>query len=303
MAHAIHHNFAYVIGEAEAKVHGTTIQKVHFHEVGAVDSIADVVGAAIGFDLLGIDHVFASQIPTGHGFIQIAHGRTSIPAPATAEILAGVPLADADIQGELTTPTGAAIVKTLCQEFGPLPPMNIESIGYGAGQRDYDTHPNLLRMIVGVANDSFDMDTVWLLETNLDDASGEVIGHAMDSLLAAGALDVYTTAIGMKKNRPGVLLSVLAPWAEADRLEQILFQQTTTLGIRRTRVARHVLPRSEHTVETPLGKIVGKLAQLPGGSVRFSPEYESARDIAETHNCSLSEVYAVAESTYRSSQD
>jgi uncharacterized protein (TIGR00299 family) protein len=291
-----------VIGEAEAKVHGTTIQKVHFHEVGAVDSIADVVGAAIGFDLLGVERVVASAIPTGHGFIQIAHGRTSIPAPATAEILAGVPLADADIPGELTTPTGAAIVKTLCQQFGPLPAMKIETIGYGAGQRDYETHPNLLRMIVGETTTSFASDTVWLLETNLDDTPGEMIGHALDKLLTAGALDAYTTAIGMKKNRPGVMLSVLANTIDAERLEQILFQETTTLGIRRTLVARHTLPRSEYTVETPLGKIVGKLAQLPDGSSRFSPEYEAAKQIADSQDISLRDVYAAAQVAYRSVQ-
>jgi uncharacterized protein (TIGR00299 family) protein len=280
---------------------------VHFHEVGAVDSIADVVGAAIGFDLLGIEAAIASPIPTGHGFIQIAHGRASIPAPATAEILTGVPLAATDIPGELTTPTGAAIVKALCRDFGPLPAMRIDAIGYGAGQRDYETHPNLLRMLVGelVAADSPSVETgaVWLLETNLDDASGELVGHAMDKLLAAGALDVYTTAIGMKKNRPGVMLSALAPPSELEKLEQILFRETTTLGIRRTRVARHVLPRSEHTVATPLGSIVGKLARLSDGRARFSPEYESAKQLAAAHNLSLREVYAAAEAAYRSTTD
>ena len=288
------------IGQAEAKVHGTTIEKVHFHEVGAVDSIADVVGAAIGFDFLDVDLVVASPIPTGSGFIEIAHGRTSIPAPATAEILAGVPLEECAIQGELTTPTGAAIVKTLCSEFGPIPAMNIESIGYGAGERDYDTHPNLLRMILGNTTDSFDLDTVWLIETNLDDASGEMIGHAMDKLLAAGALDVYTTPIGMKKTRPGITLATIARATEVEQLETILFNETTTLGVRRTRVARHVLPRTEHAVETPLGRVVGKLARLPGGGMRFAPEFESARALADAQGVSLTEVYSAAQSAFRS---
>ena len=290
-----------VIGEAEAKVHGTTIQKVHFHEVGAVDSIADVVGAAIGFDILDVDRVAASPIPTGHGFIEIAHGRTSLPAPATAEILAGVPLAECEIEGELTTPTGAAIVKSLCTEFGPLPAMSIDCIGYGSGQRDYETHPNLLRLIVGEATTAVASDTVWLLETNLDDTTGEVIGHTIDRLFAAGALDVYTTAIGMKKNRPGVMLSVLAPNTKTEDLEQILFRETTTLGIRRTRIARHTLARSEHTVETSLGPVVGKLIKVPGGD-RFSPEYESARQLAEQHNLAIRDAYALAEEAFRKRQ-
>ncbi|MCG8584277.1 MAG: nickel pincer cofactor biosynthesis protein LarC [Pirellulales bacterium] len=289
-----------IIGEAEAKVHGTTIQKVHFHEVGAVDSIADVVGTAVGFDLLDVERVTASPIPTGHGYIQIAHGRTSIPAPATAEILAGVPLAETEIEGELTTPTGAAIVKTLCQEFGPLPAMSIEAIGYGAGQRDYDTHPNLLRLIIGQTQNAVASDTVWLLETNLDDVSGEVIGHTMETLLAAGALDVYTTAIGMKKNRPGTMLSVLAPADSVDALEAILFRETTTLGIRRTRVNRHTLRRSEQTVDTAYGPVLGKVAELPDGSTRFAPEYESARQRAQGHNTSIRDVYAAADAAYRS---
>ena len=197
------------LGEAEAKVHGSTLQKVHFHEVGAVDSIADIVGAAIGLDLLGVERIVCSPVPTGHGFVKIAHGRVSIPAPATAELLKGIPLAASEVEAELTTPTGAAIVATVVDDFGPLPPMRIETIAYGAGDRDIDEQANVLRLIIGEATDSVARDQVWVLETNLDDISGEVVGHCTTKLLEAGALDVYTTAIQMKKNRPGVTLTVL----------------------------------------------------------------------------------------------
>src|SRR3954453_3026748 len=199
------------IGEAEAKVHGTTIRKVHFHEVGAVDSIADIVGAAVGLSLLGVDRIVCSPVPTGTGHIEIEHGRVSVPAPATAEILKGVPLAASAVPFELTTPTGAAIVKTVADEFGPLPPMTMETIGFGAGDRDLKEQPNVFRLIIGEATDKMASDMVWVLETNLDDISGEVVGHTTAKLFDAGALDVYTTSIQMKKNRPGVLLSVLAP--------------------------------------------------------------------------------------------
>ena len=198
------------LAEVEAKVHGTTVQQVHFHEVGAVDSIADIVGAAVGWDLLGADRLVVSPIPTGTGRITIAHGECNIPAPATAELLRGIPLAASDVQAELTTPTGAAIVATLAQGFGPVPAMTIEKIGYGAGRRDLPQQANILRLLVGQATDAAQTnDTIWVLETNLDDSTGEVIGHCIAQLWEAGALDVYTTAIQMKKNRPGVKLSIL----------------------------------------------------------------------------------------------
>ena len=191
------------LAEAEAKVHGTTIEKVHFHEVGAVDSIADIVGSAIAWDLLGVDRVVCSTIPAGTGFVEIAHGRCAIPAPATGELLRGIPLAASDVEGELTTPTGAAIVATLAAEFGPLPAMTIDSIGYGAGQKDFG-HPNLLRLLVGESRDqpSAATDAIVLLETNLDDATGEVVGHCVGQLWQAGALDVTTSPLQMKKDRP-----------------------------------------------------------------------------------------------------
>jgi pyridinium-3,5-bisthiocarboxylic acid mononucleotide nickel chelatase len=243
------------LGEAEAKVHGTTLRKVHFHEVGAVDSIADIVGSAIGLTLLGVDRIVCSPIPPGSGFITIEHGRVSVPAPATAELLKGIPLAPSPVTAELTTPTGAAIVATVADEFGVLPPMTMERIGLGAGDKDFAEQANLLRLIVGTADESLASDQAWVIETNLDDVSGEVIGHTTTLLLEAGALDVYTTPIQMKKNRPGVILSALSPTTLVPKLEKIIFRETKTLGVRRWLVSRHKLERRPHAVETPWGTI------------------------------------------------
>jgi uncharacterized protein (TIGR00299 family) protein len=288
------------IGEAEAKVHGTTIRKVHFHEVGAVDSIADIVGSAVGLSLLAVDRIVCSPVPTGTGHIEIEHGRVSVPAPATAEILKGVPLAASSVPFELTTPTGAAIVKTVADEFGPLPPMTIDTIGFGAGDRDLKEQPNVLRLIIGQSNGQMAGDAVWVLETNLDDISGEVIGHTTAKLFEAGALDVYTTSIQMKKNRPGVLLSVLAPADLCTKLEKIVFRETGTLGIRRWQACRHKLDRRPHTVETPLGPIEGKLAVLPDGGTSFSPEFEACRRVATEKNLPLKDVYEAAQRSFHS---
>jgi uncharacterized protein (TIGR00299 family) protein len=283
------------LAEAEAKVHNSTIEKVHFHEVGAVDSIADIVGAAIGWDLLGAERIVASPVPTGSGFVEIAHGRCAIPAPATAELLKGVPLAESRVACELTTPTGAAILATLVDGFGPLPAMAIDAIGYGAGQRDLEEQANLLRLLVGQSTDSPGEEMLWVLETNLDDVSGELVGHAVARLWAAGALDVYTTAIQMKKNRPGVMLSVLCPAESASALEAILFRETTTLGVRRYQVHRRKLRREKREVPTPWGNVAGVVAWLDAKSARFSPEYESCRQLAEAHNVPLKEVYEAAQ--------
>lgn len=288
------------LARAEAKVHGSTIEKVHFHEVGAVDSIADIVGAAIGWDLLGVDRVVASPIPTGTGFIQIAHGRCAIPAPATAELLSGVPLADFAPEGELTTPTGAAIVTTLTSEFGPVPAMTIEKIGLGAGQKDFD-HANILRLLIGEtvgAATGVETDKIVLLETNLDDTPGEQVGHCVDALWQAGAVDVTLVPVQMKKNRPGVLLAVQCPPEKADLLEAIVFRETTTLGLRRQLVERRVLPRRQIEIETPLGTLLGMVARLPDGTERFSPEYESCRQAAERTGSTLAEVYAAAAAAF-----
>ncbi len=284
------------LAEAEAKVHGSTIEEVHFHEVGAVDSIADIVGSAIGWDLLGVDKIVASPVPTGTGYVEIAHGRCSIPAPATAELLRGVPLVELPIEGELTTPTGAAILSTLAESYGPLPAMRIERIGLGSGQKDLDAQANVLRLVLGesVDADAAANDLVWVLETNLDDTTGEVIGYCIDRLWDAGALEVYTTPIQMKKNRPGVVLTVLCTIANLQPMETILFRETTTLGVRRWQASRRKLQRKPHEVDTPWGKVLGKLGWSESRAADFSPEYDSCSQLAVENNIPLRTVYDAA---------
>ena len=289
------------LAEAEAKVHGTTIQKVHFHEVGAVDSIADIVGSAIAWDLLGVDRIVCSPVPTGTGFVEIAHGRCSIPAPATGELLRGVPLASFDCEGELTTPTGAAIIAALADEFGPVPAMTVERIGYGAGQKEFK-QPNLLRLLVGEsakpASGGCRGDTIALLETHLDDATGEAIGYSVERLWQAGALDVSTTAIAMKKNRPGVLLAVQCRPADHEKLAEIIFRETTALGVRRSIVQRMTLPRRTIAVNTSFGEIAGIVATLPDGTERFSAEYAACAGIAAALGLPLEQVQLAARQAY-----
>ena len=286
------------LAEAEARVHGTTVEKVHFHEVGAADSIADIVGAAVGWDLLGVERIVSSPIPTGGGRVKMAHGECSVPAPATAELLKGIPLAESTVQAELTTPTGAAIVATLASGFGPLPAMAIERVGYGAGQRDLEEQPNVLRLFLGTAPEPAGGEQIWVVETNLDDMSGELIGYCTTRLWEAGALDVYTTPIQMKKNRPGVKLSALCRAADVDAVEGILFSETTTLGIRRWPVCRHVLERRVHVVETPWGRISGKVGWFAGGPPRFAPEFEACRQAATERQVPLRVVYESAQKAF-----
>jgi pyridinium-3,5-bisthiocarboxylic acid mononucleotide nickel chelatase len=289
------------LAEAEAKVHGVAVDEVHFHEVGATDSIADIVGAAVGFDLLGVERIVASPVPTGSGKINIAHGECGIPAPATAELLRGIPLAESSVAGELTTPTGAAILAAMADSFGPPPAMTIRSIGYGAGSNDWLAQPNILRLMLGevACDENFgSIDCVYQLETSLDDINGEIMGYCIQHLWDAGALDVYTTAIGMKKNRPGVLVTVLCTPADMAKMEEILFRETTTLGIRRMLIPRHVLKREFTTVETPWGPVSGKIARLDEGFQRFTPEYESCRMVAECHGRPLHEIYEAAQKAF-----
>ena len=295
---ALAHRIVTRLAEAEAKVHGTTPGKVHFHEVGAADSIADIVGAAVGWDRLGAERIVASAVPTGCGKLTIAHGEFNVPAPATAELLKGIPLAESSIRGELTTPTGAAILRTLVDSFGPMPAMKIEQVGYGAGERDWKERPNLLRLFFGESVGADVEPEVWVVETNLDDTSGELIGYCTMRLWEAGALDVYTTAIQMKKGRPGVTLSVLCRVGDIEAVEAILFGETTTLGVRRWPVSRHVLARRPHQVKTRWGPVEGKVGWLADGSARFAPEFESCRRIAHAHGVALQQVYEAARTNF-----
>jgi uncharacterized protein (TIGR00299 family) protein len=283
------------LAEAEAAAHGMPLEKVHFHEVGALDSIADMVGVAIGIDLLGVERFTSRPVPTGCGMVKCAHGLMPIPAPGTAALLKGVPLAKSDIRAELTTPTGAAILTTLVTEWLESPVMTVERIGHGAGRREFVEQPNLLRLFVGKATSPErqrgETDQVWVLETNLDDLPAEVIGYCFDLLFAAGALDVFTTPIQMKKNRPGVLLSVLAPENVLPALEDVLFRETATFGIRRYAASRHKLNRKPHAVSTPWGPVLGKLGWRDGQPPIFTPEYEHCARVARENSVPLREVY------------
>jgi len=283
------------LAEAEAKVHGIPIEKVHFHEVGAVDAIVDVVGAAIGVHLLGLTRIFCSPIPTGSGMVSCEHGLMPVPAPATAELLVGVPIAATRETGELITPTGAAILTTLAESYGGLPAMRIERVGYGAGSRDGQTQPNLLRLFIGEPVETGEeTDEVFVLETNLDDTTGQEIGCAIDALFAAGALDVFTIPIAMKKSRPGVLLSVIVSPERAAACEDVLFAQTSTFGIRRHACLRARLTREIRTVTTAYGDIRVKIGHRAGRQVIASPEYDDCAAAAARHGVPLRDVMFAA---------
>lgn len=282
------------LAHAEAAVHGMPIDRVHFHEVGALDSIADIVGVAIGLDLLGIDRYTSRSVPTGQGTVKCAHGVMPIPTPATAELLKGAPLAASAIKAELTTPTGAAILATVVDEWVESPVMRVEAVGHGAGTKNFLDQPNLLRIFVGeTAATPGGRDLVWQLETNLDDVPAEVVGYCFELLFAAGALDVWATAIQMKKNRPGVLLGVLATDATVAEAEAILFRETQTFGVRRTRVERTKLAREAVRVPTPWGEVQGKRGWREGLEV-FTPEFEDCARVAREHRVALREVYDAA---------
>lgn len=285
------------LAEAEAAVHGSTVEGVHFHEVGAVDAIVDVVGAVLALELLGIDEVLCSPIPVGSGTVECDHGTLPVPAPATVELLEGVPIAASEEVGELTTPTAAAVLTTLARGFGPLPDMTLRNSGCGAGSREGRTRPNLLRVLIGDAADQGDVDQITVLETNLDDVSPEVVGHCIERLLREGARDAYAVPIQMKKSRPGVLLTVLCGGDQVSAMERILFAETTTFGIRRQTAQRTKLRRRHETVTTPFGELRIKVGER-AGLVTFSPEYEDCKAAAETHRVPLREVIAAANAAW-----
>lgn len=289
------------LAEAEAKVHGTTVEKVHFHEVGAVDAIVDVVGACVGLAALGVDRVACAPIPTGHGTVLCEHGVMPVPAPATAELLIGVPLAACDESGELTTPTGAALMTTLATQFGPAPAMRLSAIGVGAGTREGKTRANIMRVMIGEissADDGATTDTVVVLEAQLDDATGQELGHAAQILLDAGALDAMLIPVQMKKGRPGSLLSVLARPEDADRLQMMMLRETPTFGVRRGESRRIKLAREIMRVETRFGPIELKVGRR-GDTRRAWPEYESCAAAARRHEAPLAEVQQEALRVWR----
>jgi len=280
------------LGEAEAAVHGVPLEKVHFHEVGAWDSIADVVGTAVGTDLLGVERWTSRSVPFGSGTIRCDHGTMPVPAPATALLLRGAPTASVPVSGEMTTPTGAAILAALVHEWSDQPLLTIEKIGHGLGARDYPDWPNVLRLMIGTSrfHDSAEADVVLQLETNLDDVPAEVVGYCIEQLWAAGALEVYTVPIHMKKNRPGIMLCVLTGQEHAETCTRIIFRETGTFGIRRQNVERRKLHRRIIELPSPWGPVRAKQGWREGVEV-ITPEFEDCARIARDHGIPLREVY------------
>jgi pyridinium-3,5-bisthiocarboxylic acid mononucleotide nickel chelatase len=283
------------LGEAEATVHDVPIEKIHFHEVGAVDAIVDIVGACIGFQELGFEAFACSALNVGGGTAKMAHGVLPVPAPATARLLMGKPTYSNGVQKELVTPTGAAIVATLCDSFGPQPVMKVSAIGYGAGTADLETQPNVLRVLAGEMSPSVDSHggTIRVLEANLDDMNPQIFGYLLEKALAAGALDVFGVPVQMKKSRPGTLVTILCKPEDEQRFQEMLFAETTTLGVRSHLVERRALPREFVTVQTKYGEVRIKVArnQSQEGRVRHaSPEFDDCRKLAEEKNVPLHEV-------------
>lgn len=289
------------IAVAEGKIHGVPSEQVHFHEVGAVDSIVDIVGACIGLELLGRPRLLAGPVVEGSGWVDCDHGRFPVPAPATLAILGarGIPLSQCSEPHELVTPTGAALLAELVDSFGPMEGLLAQKIGFGLGTRENKTRPNVLRAILGeiaapVSSHDWQADTVTVVETNLDDLSSELLGQFMEQALAAGALDVFYTPIQMKKSRPGVLLTVLCEGAEADRFSEMILRETSSFGVRRYTAERRKLARQSTTVKTPFGDVQVKLGRLDGRVIQAAPEFESCKKVAASAQVPLKRVYEAA---------
>lgn len=282
------------IADAEAKIHRCEKETVHFHEVGAVDSIVDIVGAALCLDYLNIETVSSSPLPMGSGFVDCAHGRLPVPAPATLEILNGIPVYGGASDGEQVTPTGAGVIAAIAREFGPIPPMKIERIGYGSGSREGQDTPNLLRVIAGerttvpLQNVG---DTVCVMETSIDDMNPELFGYVMEKLFQKGALDVCLIPATMKKNRPGTKVEVLCPPEKKEAVTACLLTETSTIGVRYQWVQRDILKRFQATVKTRFGDMQVKCVQDPSGRRRCTPEFEACRKVAQERNVPLTEIY------------
>ena len=291
------------LGRAEAKIHNTSVESVHFHEVGAVDAIVDIVCAAVGVEALGVDEIICSSLNVGGGMVKCAHGTFPVPAPATVELLKEASVYSSGLQAEMVTPTGAAIVKTLASRFAAFPEMKIEKSGYGAGSRDFPGHPNVVRLTIGepvwnALAGRTTSETVTVLEANLDDLNPQVFGYVMDRLFEEGALDAFAMPVQMKKNRPGTLLTVLCKPEDASRLTQLVFSETTTLGVRRRDEMRQTLARRWESVGTPWGEVRIKIASMNGTVTNYAPEYEDCRRIAAEHHVPLKQVMAGAVEAY-----
>jgi len=286
------------LANAEADIHGCPVETVHFHEVGALDAIIDIVGCCLCLDYLDVTEVAASALPQGHGFVGCRHGRLPLPAPATLALLKDIPVYGMAVEGELVTPTGAALVAGLGEAFGPIPAMAVSSIGYGAGQREYSSHPNLLRIILGDPSDQRQTakghcltDSVTVIETTIDDMNPEIFGYLMEALFAGGALDVCWIPVYMKKNRPGTLVQVLCRASHVIGLRDILFKETTTIGLRVSKAQRWMLPRETVTMNLSVGRIALKKITSPDGEIRWVPEFEDCRRVARKMNLSIRRAY------------
>jgi pyridinium-3,5-bisthiocarboxylic acid mononucleotide nickel chelatase len=293
------------LGEAEARVHDVLLEKIHFHEVGAIDAIVDIVGACVGFAALGIEKFACSPLNIGGGTVKVAHGVLPVPAPATADLLRGKPTYSNGVQRELVTPTGAAIVATLCDSFGPQPPITVSAIGYGAGTADLEGQPNVLRIMIGESAEKlvpgYD-EEIAVIEANLDDMNPQIYGYVLEKALAAGALDVYTTPVQMKKNRPGTLLTMLCRPQDTNALMSLLFAETTTFGARTYRAQRRALPRESISVTTSYGDVRIKLSRVNGRILHVAPEYEDCRRLAVEKNVPLQQVISEALRRYEHSE-
>lgn len=280
------------LARVEGEIHNLPAEEVHFHEIGAVDSIIDILGTVYGVERLGIEALFVSPLPLGSGLVECSHGRIPLPSPATTALLKDVPVFDSGLAHEMVTPTGAALVKGLARSFGPMPPMAIQCIGYGVGKKNLPDRPNMTRILIGNDRDEADGDTVVILETNLDDNSPELLGYLMERLLDADALDVAFLPVQMKKGRPGVQVQVMGRPDQMDLLMAILFSESTTLGVRFRYSQRKLLRRTAVEVESPWGKIKVKKAMKGDGSPFFLPEYEVCREIALKNNLPLKEIFS-----------
>jgi len=286
------------IAEAEAKIHAVPIDRVHFDEVGAVDSIVDIVLTCVGIEALEVSHIYVSALVEGNGSIHCAHGEYPVPAPATLEILKGIPLRQITVPFELITPTGAAIVAEFQHQIGPMPPLRTIRVGYGLGTRDISPRPNVLRAILGELEQTAETETVVEIQANIDDLSAEILAASQEHLLQAGARDVFFTPVQMKKNRPGTLLTVLCDRAHLDQIQQLIFHETTTFGLRFREASRRVLDRELRSVETELGPIRVKIGRLGDEVVQVSPEYEDCRSIARKISMPLKRVYEIATANF-----
>jgi uncharacterized protein (TIGR00299 family) protein len=283
------------LAEAEAKVHGTSVEHVHFHEVGALDSIVDIVGAAIGLHHLKLDKIYSSPLHLGSGFVMAEHGKLPVPAPGTAELIKGVPTYSTEVEGELTTPTGAAIITTMAKQFGPMPAMRIEKVGYGAGTKEFPSLPNLLRLLLGEKEEGLEEDTISILESNIDDMNPQFFEVLFERLFQAGALDVYLTPIFMKKSRPATKLTVLCPPEKVDDCNQIVFEETTTFGVRISQAMRKKLFREIKEIKTRYGLVRIKVGRMGDRITDLCPEYEDCKALAKSQKLSVKEIYQEAQ--------